>query len=184
METEWITIRDASRLLGVSERSVRRYIKRYDWDSKLDTLSGSSVNQRFVRKSDVLNHMDDDGAGQPPADGEGGASSDGMPLPPTQVREGMERVAQSFEKMAAATEGQAERIEDLVKLQRQREHELASTLEELLQSAENRRREPEEAERTGVKGARLWNGLIWGFGFALGLLMFYGLVLVVILAAA
>ena len=184
MDAEWITIRDASRLLGVSERSVRRYIKRYDWDSKLDTLSGSSVNQRFVRKSHVLNHMDEDGSGQPPADAGGGASSDGIPLPPSQVREGMDRVAESFEKMAAATESQAERIEDLVKVQRQREDKLASALEDVLTSAQSRPGEPEEAERAGVKQAWLWNGLMWGLGFALGLLLFYGIVLFIILAAA
>ena len=181
MDAEWITIRDASRLLGVSERSVRRYIKRYDWDSKLDTLSGSSVNQRFVRKSDVIGHMDDTGGGQAPAGAGGGASSDGMPLPPAQIREGMDRVAEAFETMAGATENQAERMEEMLEQQRRRDDRLATAVEQLLESVQE---EPEsQPEPEAGAWARLSNGIFWGVGFALGLLLFYALVVAIIVAA-
>ena len=185
MEAEWVTIRDASRMLGVSERSVRRYIKRYDWDSKLDTLSGSSVNQRFVRKSDVVNHMDDTGGGQAPAGAGGGTSSDGIPLPPAQVREGMDRVADAFEKMAGATEGQAERMEEMLELQRRREDRLASAVEQVLETVEERSRHGDEPEEQDPAGgwSHLGSGLMWGVGFALGVLVFYAIVLAIVLAA-
>ena len=183
MDAEWITIRDASRLLGVSERSVRRYIKRYDWDSKLDTLSGSSVNQRFVRKSDVIGHMDDTGGGQAPAGAGGGASSDGMPLPPAQIREGMDRVAEAFETMAGATENQAERMEEMLELQRERQGELTAALEKALERVETPAPGHDREDEDGGGWTHLGNGLVWGFGFALGFLLFYGVILAILMAA-
>ena len=172
MSAEWITIRDASRLLGVSERSVRRYIKRYDWESKLDTLSGSSVNQRFVRKSDVINHMEEQGGGQRPTSAGGGVSSDGMPVPASEMRDGLQRVAEAFERTAEATEGQAERMEEMSRIERKREEELLSRVEEAMS---------DEPKRPGA-WARLYNGLIWGLGFGAGLLALYGIVLAVLVA--
>lgn len=50
---EWVTVQDAADMLDVSARTVRRYIKKHNWESKLDSLPGSDVNRRFIKAEDV-----------------------------------------------------------------------------------------------------------------------------------